>query len=138
MDQRLNFITLAVEDVERSLDFYTRLGWGVEFHEPGEVVFFRIAPTLVLSLWSRAAFEIEVGAFTEATTAPFTLAHNVGSPAEVISILKEVEAAGGKIIDHGTERTWGGFSGYFADLDGFRFEVAYNPGPIGKSLLSNG
>ena len=135
MDQRLNFVTLAVANVERSRDFYTRLGWESELYEPGEVVFFRISPTLVLSLWSRAAFKAEVGQVSEAATAPFTLAHNVESPEEVIAVLREVEVAGGTIIDQGTEREWGGFSGYFADLDGFRFEVAYNPGPIGKSLL---
>ena len=28
-----------------------------------------------------------------------------------------------------------GYTGYFADPDGFRWEVAYNPGEIGQSVL---
>ena len=31
------------------------------------------------------------------------------------------------------QRDWGGYSGYFADPDGFRWEIAYNPGPVGDS-----
>jgi uncharacterized glyoxalase superfamily protein PhnB len=33
------------------------------------------------------------------------------------------------------EREWGGYTGYFADPDGYRWEVAYNPGPIGEVVL---
>ncbi len=33
------------------------------------------------------------------------------------------------------QREWGGYSGYFADPDGFRWEVAVNPGEIGQSVL---
>lgn len=33
------------------------------------------------------------------------------------------------------EREWGGFTGYLADPDGFRWEVARNPGPIGLRVV---
>jgi uncharacterized glyoxalase superfamily protein PhnB len=32
-------------------------------------------------------------------------------------------------------RDWGGYTGYFADPDGFRWEIAVNPGPIGEMVL---
>ena len=33
-------------------------------------------------------------------------------------------------------RDWGGYTGYFADPDGFRWEIATNPGPIGELVLA--
>lgn len=33
------------------------------------------------------------------------------------------------------EREWGGYTGYFTDPDGFRWEIAHNPGPIGATVL---
>ena len=33
------------------------------------------------------------------------------------------------------ERDWGGYTGYFGDPDGYRWEIAYNPGPIGQVVL---
>ena len=33
------------------------------------------------------------------------------------------------------ERDWGGVTGYFADPDGYHWEVAVNPGPIGQVVL---
>ncbi|WP_396656658.1 hypothetical protein [Microbacterium sp.] len=32
-------------------------------------------------------------------------------------------------------RDWGGYSGYFVDPDGFRWEIAHNPSPLGDELL---
>src|SRR5688572_32545398 len=46
-----------------------------------------------------------------------TLAHNVGSPGEVDSVLAEAEAAGATIPRHGAETFWGGYSGIFVDPD---------------------
>ncbi len=43
--------------------------------------------------------------------------------------------AGAGVVAAPVTREWGGYSGYFADPDGFRWEVAYNPGPIGQSVL---
>jgi uncharacterized glyoxalase superfamily protein PhnB len=45
----------------------------------------------------------------------------------VDGILAEAEAAGGTILKRGQEAFWGGYSGYFADPDGFPREVAWNP-----------
>ncbi len=57
----------------------------------------------------------------------FTLAHNVRSAAEVDQLLKEVAVKGGSIVKPGTRADWGGYTGYFADPDGFLWEVAWNP-----------
>jgi hypothetical protein len=46
---------------------------------------------------------------------------------EVIALLAQAEQAGGKIVKPAQDTFWGGFSGYFADPDGFLWEVAWNP-----------
>ncbi len=57
------------------------LGWEPAFEAPGEVVFFRMAPTIVLSLWRDADFETEAGSINRGPgTAPITLSHNVPAP----------------------------------------------------------
>lgn len=137
MDQRLNFITLAVADTSRSRRFYADgLGWEPALEVPGEVVFFRMSPTLVLSLWQTDAFESEVGRLDrEPGTAPITLAHNVPRPEQVDQVLTDAVAAGATLVSGAADRDWGGRSGYFADPDGYRWEVAHNPGPIGEDLM---
>ena len=137
MDPRINFVTLVVRDLERSRDFYIeRLGWTAELDVPGEVVMIRTGDNLVLSLWAEDAAVGELGPIVRGEGAlPFTLAHNVGSPEGVDAVLASASDAGARIIADPVTREWGGYSGYFADPDGFRWEVAYNPGPIGQSVL---
>lgn len=137
MEQRLNFITLAVADTRSAKSFYAEgLGWRVLFEAESEVVFFEMAPTLVLSLWNADNFEAEVGPINRTPgTAPLTLAHNVPTPEEVDSALHDATAAGATLIAAAQKREWGGYSGYFADPDGYRWEVACNPDPIGVQIM---
>lgn len=136
MDPRVNFITLAVANVAVARAFYVEgLGWPAALEAPG-VVMIRLSPTLVLSLWSAHEFEAEVGPIRHGEgVVPVTLAHNVPSPARVDQVLADAEAAGAKITKPGEHRDWGGYSGYFADPDGIRWEVAYNPGDLGLDLM---
>jgi uncharacterized glyoxalase superfamily protein PhnB len=46
---------------------------------------------------------------------------------QVAELLAEVAAAGGRIVKPAQRADWGGVSGYFADPDGFLWEVAWNP-----------
>lgn len=137
MDQRLNFITLAVADTAASRRFYADgLGWTPELEVPGEVVFFTLAPTVVLSLWNADHFEAEAGKLNrEPGTAPLTLAHNVPRAELVDEVMADALAAGAALVAPVEDRDWGGRSGYFADPDGYRWEVAHNPGPIGEQLM---
>ena len=66
--------------------------------------------------------------------APITLAHNVRTEQEVDAILAEAEALGAT-VSPAERRDWGGYTGYFADPDGFRWEIAVNPGPTGELVL---
>ena len=126
MEQRISFITLAVGDVARSRVFYVDgLGWKPMF-ENDEV--------LMLSLWSIEGFSAEVGHAPTKGIAPLTLAHNCRTEAEVDSVL-ELAASIGAETSPAIRREWGGYSGYFADPDGFRWEIAMNPGPTGDYAL---
>jgi catechol 2,3-dioxygenase-like lactoylglutathione lyase family enzyme len=137
MDQRISFITLAVADLDRTRAFYLDgLGWHAELEVPGEVLMIRAGDKLVLSLWAEAGFEAEVGPIRRGEgIVPVTLAHNVATEAEVDTILELARIAGSPDVRPARRRDWGGYTGYFADPDGFRWEVAVNPGPIGLSVL---
>jgi uncharacterized glyoxalase superfamily protein PhnB len=85
----------------------------------------RVGEHLLLSLWASESFTTEVGQSTLGTgIAPITLAHNVSSDAEVDAVLEELARAGGQIVVLATRREWGGYSGYAADPDGYRWEIA--------------
>lgn len=135
MDQRISFITLAVADVAASRAFYVDgLGWTPELEADG-VLMIRVGEHLILSLWDRGEFEEEVGKLSAAGgLAPFTLAHNVATREEVDGVLALAESLG-REASSAEERVWGGYTGYFADPDGVRWEIAYNPDPVGLSLL---
>ena len=137
MDQRLSFVTLAVPDLDASRRFYLDgLGWEAALDVPGEVVMIKVADRVVLSLWSEAGFEAEVGPIRRGDGAiPLTLAHNVATPEEADAVLVAAREAGAVDVRPGVERDWGGYSGYFTDPGGFRWEVAVNPGPIGQEVL---
>jgi len=135
MEPRLNFVTLVVADLDRSRRFYLEgLGWPAAMDVPGEVVMVNVGSKLVLSLWAEAAARVEIGPVTRGGTPPFTLAHNVATKAEVDEVLATAGAAGAPVFP-GEQRDWGGYSGYFADPDGFRWEVAFNPHPVGGVRL---
>jgi catechol 2,3-dioxygenase-like lactoylglutathione lyase family enzyme len=137
MDQRISFVTLAVGDLDRSRAFYLDgLGWTAAMDVPGEVLMIQTGEHLVLSLWNEAEFAAEVGAISRGPgVAPVTLAHNVASEEEVDEILETARAAGADPVVPGLRREWGGYTGYFGDPDGFRWEIATNPGPIGQVVL---
>ena len=138
MDQRVSFITLAVRDLAASRSFYVGgLGWESSVDVPGEVLMFKVADKVVLSLWDEHAFEAEVGRSINrgGGVAPITLSHNCATTDGVDRVLESARVAGADPVHAGEEREWGGYSGYFADPDGFRWEVAYNPDPLGQEVL---
>jgi len=137
MDQRISFLTLAVRDLAASRRFYVDgLGWVPEVEVEGDVVMIRTGDRLVLSLWDRTRFEAEVGAIGDGGgVAPFTISHNCATPEDVDAVLATARAAGADPVHDGEQRVWGGYSGYFADPDGYRWEVAWNPQEIGMSVV---
>lgn len=129
MKPHVSMITLGVEDVKRSAEFYRRLGFTQRLDGDDEnIIFFDLNPNLVLALYWREALaeDVRTNSAGEGFRA-FTLAHNVNSEKEVDEVLAEAVRCGAILIKRGERVFWGGYSGYFADPDGFFWEVAYNP-----------
>lgn len=134
MEQRISFITLAVKDVARSRKFYVDgLGWKPMF-ENDEVIMLPAGEHLMLSLWSIESFTAEIGTAPARGVAPITLAHNCATEKEVDNVLALATSIGAD-VSPAIHREWGGYSGYFSDPDGFRWEIAVNPGPTGDYVL---
>jgi predicted lactoylglutathione lyase len=136
MDQRVSLVTLVVADLSATRRFFVDgLGWAPMFEEAGEVLMFQVGERLILSLWDRGHATAEIGPVTTSGTPPVTIAHNVGTPAEVDAVLDDARRAGASTVSDAVQREWGGYSGYFADPDGFRWEVAWAPGAVGQLVV---
>lgn len=127
MKQTISFITLGVRDLARSRAFYRALGWQESSSSQSEVAFFN-AGTVKFALFSREALAEDASLPSAGNGFPgFSLAHNVASEDEVLTLLHEAVSAGGTLVRPADKVFWGGFRGYFADPDGFLWEVCYNP-----------
>jgi catechol 2,3-dioxygenase-like lactoylglutathione lyase family enzyme len=131
MEQRLTLVTLGVTDLDASRRFYLDgLGWQ-PLLDAGEAVFIRVGPGLVLSLYGRADLAREAGTAAGAVEPPpFSLAHNVDGPEAVERVVADLRAAGGTVVAEPARASWGGVTAYVADPDGFRWEIAWNPGLV--------
>ena len=128
MRQKLNLITLGVDDIDKALDFYeTGLGWKKSSASQDDIAFFQLGG-IVLSIYPRKLLAKDATVDDKATGfSGITISHNAKSEQEVDDVLKEVEKLGATIIKRAEKVFWGGYSGYFKDPDGHLFEVAYNP-----------
>jgi catechol 2,3-dioxygenase-like lactoylglutathione lyase family enzyme len=141
MDPKIFFITLAVDDLDRSLAFYRDgLGWptegivGQEFHDQltgadGTIAMFTLDGGLLLALYERVnlAKDASLPAAPPSST-EFSLGIPAGSRDDVDRLLALAQAAGGTLTAPAHMRPFGVYSGYFTDPDGHLFEIAWNPG----------
>ena len=134
MKPRISFLTIGVDNLEKSLKFYrdglslqTKGIIGREF-EHGAVVFFELQNGLKLALYPRKeiAWDSKVPIDSHSAT-EFTIGHNVNSKKEVDGVMKQAEKAGAKITKPAHDTFWGGYAGYFQDPDSHLWEIVYNP-----------
>lgn len=120
-------VTLGVGDLERSVHFYEH-GLGLpRMESPPEVAFFTLDGTW-LALYGRESLAADAGVATAGSGfAGIALAHNVASEPAVDAVMQEAVAAGAALVKPADKASWGGYTGYFADPDGYLWEVAYNP-----------
>jgi catechol 2,3-dioxygenase-like lactoylglutathione lyase family enzyme len=135
MNPHITLLTLAVDDLERSVAFYRDgLGFSTkgiigEDLENGAVAFFNLQPGLKLALWPRKSLAADTGLPMQAPRSlEFTIGHNVSSEQEVDVCMGQAERAGAKIIKPAQPTFYGGYAGYFLDPDGHLWEVVFNPG----------
>ena len=127
MEQRVSIVTVGVRDLEHSREFYELLGWRASPASSEGIVFFQ-AGGMAFALYPREELAKDAKTSPEGSGfAGITLAYNARTREEVDAVLAEAEAAGATIRKPAEEAFWGGYSGYFADLDGCLWEVAWNP-----------
>lgn len=134
MQPRITVITVAVDDLERSLRFY-RDGLGLategiigEEFENGAVAFFDLHAGLKLAIWPRKSLSQDSGIPPGGpSSTEFTLGHNVSSRAEVDAVMEQAKRAGAVIAKPAQETFWGGYAGYFQDPDDHLWEIVWNP-----------
>ena len=132
MKPRISMITLGVDDLARSIEFYEK-GLGLpRLDSPPEVAFFNLNGTW-LGLYGRKALakdahidfnpvDVKLTSFNSVA-----LAHNLASEGEVDKLFDEAIRAGATPTKTPQKVFWGGYSGYFQDPDGHLWEIAYNP-----------
>jgi uncharacterized protein len=127
MDQRLSLITLGVDELARSREFYEALGWSGQ--EVQETVFFQ-AGGLAVVLWGSEKLAGDCGLERRAGGGfdGIALAHNVRSNEEVDALIAAAERAGATITRAPATTFYGGYAGIFLDPDGHAWEIAHNPG----------
>lgn len=128
MRQKLSLVTLGVTDLNTSLGFYRDgLGWKLSSASNDDIAFFDLGG-VVLALYPKTLLAEDANVSAEGTGfSGVTLAHNAKNMEEVDRVLGIAEQAGAKIIKKAQKVFWGGYSGYFADPDGYLWEVAWNP-----------
>lgn len=127
MRQKLNLITLGVSDFDKAVKFYEGLGWKQSDKGVESLALFPLGGiTLAIHPLEELAEDTTLG-YQPSAFSGMTISFNTKSEAEVDSVLNEVVSLGGTIVKPAQKVYWGGYSGYFKDLDGFLFEVAYNP-----------
>lgn len=132
-EPRISLVTLGVDDLERSLRFYRNaLGFPTTWNVERGVIFFQTSFTR-LALYPYDKLAEDVGpafAVPRAKFAGITLAHNVRERDDVARLLALAEQAGGTIVKPAQDTFWGGHAGYFADPDGYLWEIAWGAFPI--------
>ena len=129
MKSKISIITLGVSDFQKSFNFYSKgLGFIPHNYKTGDMyalfemegTWFSIFPIDLMS--KDAGIERTIN-----PSSSFTLAHNVVSETKVNEVYEFAIEAGAKSIKTPQKATWGGYAGYFADPDGYLWEVAFNP-----------
>ncbi len=128
MRQNLSIITLGVLDLQKTLEFYEKgLNWKKSKASKDKIAFFEVGG-IVLSFFSKEALAKDANLSNDGSGfAGITIAYNTKSEEEVDKVIEKVKTLGADIIKPAEKSDWGGYSGYFKDIDGHVFEVAYNP-----------
>ena len=127
MRQKFTLITLGVANLSKALAFYEGLGWVKSPKSQEDYALFPLGG-IVLGLYPLHELEEDTTLRHQRTTfSGMTISYNATSEEEVDTVMREAERQGATIVKPAQKVFWGGYSGYFKDLDGYVFEVAYNP-----------
>jgi uncharacterized glyoxalase superfamily protein PhnB len=126
---RVTILTLGVADLRKATEFYEAV-LGTPPNTSFDGITFIELPGAWLALYPIDKLAEDISPEVPLSRSGFsgvTLAHNARSKDEVISIMRRAESVGARIVKEPEETFWGGFSAYFADLDGYYWEVTWGP-----------
>lgn len=127
MRQKFTLITLGVKDFQKALVFYEGLGWKKSEQSQEAYALFPLG-RIILGLYPLQELEKDTMLSHQQTVfSGMTISYNATSEEEVDTVMLEAELLGATIVKPAQKVFWGGYNGYFKDLDGYVFEVAYNP-----------
>lgn len=128
---RLNIITLGTKDIVKSHRFFKQLGFDTSIRgteSNPDIIFFKNEGTRI-ALYPLEGLALDVNEHNPPKIvggfSGITLAYNAKSIEEVDKIFKKAALVGATIQKEPQKIDWGGYSGYFTDLDGYYWEVAY-------------
>jgi catechol 2,3-dioxygenase-like lactoylglutathione lyase family enzyme len=127
---RFTVVTLGVSDMRTSIAFYEGLGFARKFRATGEVVAFFDTGATVIGLfpWDQLAQDVTLPKNPRPQAfRGMTLAWNCRSAEEVDAVLDFALSKGAELLKPAHKTDYGGYSGYFADLDGHPWEVVVAP-----------
>ena len=139
MKPRIHVITLAVDDLERSLAFYRSMGFqspgivatefpGDDEMAAGAIVTFQLERGLILAVYPRSELAKDARIPRQPPgSGSFSIGHVASSREEVDALLDDAEAAGATVTVKAYDRPFGVYSGYFEDPDGHLWEIIWNP-----------
>lgn len=128
MEPRITIVTLGVNNIQQSYDFYSKIvGFPSDKGIEGDIAFFNLHH-ITLALYPKDKLAEDARVPIDGTGfSGITLAHNVKTKEEVDAIIEKLQKAGVKITKEPQVTEWGGYDAYFQDLDGYLWEIAWNP-----------
>jgi catechol 2,3-dioxygenase-like lactoylglutathione lyase family enzyme len=132
MEPRISSVTLGVADLQRSFHFYKDgLGFPTTMTPDGGILLFATKGTALMlypyeKLGTDTSLKVVSKENNKENFPGFTFGHCVRKKENVDAILAQAEKAGGRIVKPAQKTSWGGYSGYFADPDGYLWEALYS------------
>ncbi len=124
----ISFVTLGVGDIDATVEFYcTVFDLAPPEDRAGFVVLETGATKLGFYPWDGLAEDAGLDPMKGEGFAGVSLCHNVITRNQVDTVWKRALQCGGAAIKTPEKTSWGGYAGYFADLDGHLWEVVWNP-----------
>ena len=125
MNPHISVITIGVGDLSRAKRFYGEgLGWPIAVDQGQFVSFTPADGSSGLALYPIKALADDAGVDPEGSGfRGVTFNYFVRSDDRVDAVLADAERAGATILKPASRARWGGYSGHFADPDGYIWKV---------------
>lgn len=126
---RVSIITIGVDDLDKATKFYEAV-LETRPNKSYDGITFIELPGTWIALYPLEDLAEDILPGLPAARSGFggvTLAHNTNRKDDVMDVIDRARSAGGRVVKSPQKTPWGGFSGYFADPDGYYWEVAWGP-----------